>query len=228
MQEVHAAHPVPDGHDAVHVDPTERFSFVSHAVGALAAVAGLVVLVLRAEGPLAATSAAVYGASLVVLLAGSALHHAWHPRSDAGRRALRRIDHIAIFGLIAGTYTPVALVGLRGAWGWAVFGIIWGLFALGTVKKVLWLHAPRWLSVALYIAMGWVALVAIVPLLDRFPVPALMWMLAGGVAYTGGAVVYGTKRPDPWPRWMGFHGLWHLFVLAGAACHYVFVLAYVL
>ena len=145
-----------------------------------------------------------------------------------GRRALRRLDHIAIFGLIAGTYTPVSLVGLGGAWGWSIFGVIWGLFLLGAAVKVLWLHAPRWLSVALYVAMGWTALVANVPLLERFPVPALLWMLAGGVFYTGGAVIYATKRPDLFPRWMGFHGLWHLLVLAAAACHWWFVYAYVL
>lgn len=211
----------------VEVDPTERFSFLSHLVGAIAASAGLAWLAVRADGALAATTAVLYGASLVLLLGSSSLHHAIHPRSPAGRRALRRLDHIAIFGLIAGTYTPVSLVGLGGAWGWSVLGVIWGLFLVGTLTKVFWLHQPRWFSVALYIAMGWVALVAIVPLLDRFSGEALLWMLAGGVAYTGGAVVYGTKRPDLWPRWMGFHGLWHLFVLVGAACHFVFVSAYV-
>jgi hemolysin III len=169
----------------------------------------------------------LYGASLVLLLGSSSLHHAIHPRSPAGRRALRRLDHIAIFGLIAGTYTPVSLLGLGGAWGWSVFGVIWGLFLVGALTKVFWLHQPRWFSVALYVAMGWTAVVAIGPLLDRFSGEALLWMLAGGVAYTGGAVIYGVKRPDLWPRWMGFHGLWHLFVLVGAACHFVFVYAYV-
>lgn len=210
------------------IDPTERFSFLSHAVGALAAIAGLVLLALRADGPLAVTAAVLYGASLVLLLGSSALHHALHPPSAAGRRALRRLDHIAIFGLIAGTYTPVSLVGLGGAWGWSIFGVIWGLFVVGTLTKVFWLHAPRWFSVALYIAMGWVAVVAIVPLLDRFSGEALMWMLGGGLAYTGGAVIYGTKRPDLWPHWLGFHGIWHVFVLLGAAAHWWFVYAWVL
>ena len=215
-------------HGEVQVDPTERFSFASHAVGALAAVAGLAVLAVAADGPLAVTSGVVYGASLVLLLGSSAAHHAWHPASQAGRNALRRLDHIAIFGLIAGTYTPVSLVGLGGAWGWSVFGIIWGLFLVGVAKKVFWLHAPRWVSVALYILMGWTALVAIVPLLDAFESAPLLWMAAGGVLYTAGAVMYGLKRPDPFPRWMGFHGLWHLFVLGGAAAHWWFVYRFVL
>ena len=210
------------------VDPTERFSFLSHALGALASVAGLVVLVLRADGALAVTTAVLYGASLILLLSASALHHAWHPQSPVGRRALRRLDHISIFGLIAGTYTPMSLVSVGGAWGWSIFGVIWGLFLLGTLVKVFWLHAPRWFSVALYIAMGWTALVAIVPLLEAFGVQPLLWVLAGGVAYTGGAVMYARKKPDLWPRWMGFHGLWHLFVLLGAACHWWFVYRYVL
>jgi hemolysin III len=211
-----------------HVDPTERFSFLSHALGAVAAVAGLVLLAVWADGPLAVTSAVLYGSSLVLLLGSSALHHAWHPASQAGRNALRRLDHIAIFGLIAGTYTPVSLVGLGGAWGWSIFGVIWGLFLVGTLTKVFWLSAPRWFSVALYVAMGWTAVVAIVPLLDAFAATPLLLMLAGGLVYTGGAVIYGTKRPDPFPRWMGFHGLWHLFVLVGASLHWWFVAAYVL
>lgn len=212
----------------IEVDPTERFSFISHATGALAAIVGLVLLVVRADGPLSVTTCTIYSASLVLLLGSSALHHAIHPDSPAAARALRRLDHIAIFGLIAGTYTPVSLVGLGGAWGWAVFGVIWGVAAAGTLVKVFWLHAPRWLSVALYILMGWIALVAIVPLLDAFPGEALLWMAAGGVFYTGGAVMYGLKRPNLFPRWMGHHGLWHLFVLMGAATHWWFVYAFVL
>lgn len=211
-----------------HVDPTERFSFLSHAGGALAAVAGLVLLAVRADGALAVTSAVLYGASLVLLLGSSALHHAVHPASPAGRRALRRLDHIAIFGLIAGTYTPVALVGLGGTWGWSIFGVIWGLFIVGALTKVFWLHQPRWFSVALYLAMGWTAVVAIVPLLDAFAARPLLLMLAGGLFYSVGAVIYGVKRPNPWPRWMGFHGLWHLFVLGGAGLHYWFVFRYVI
>jgi hemolysin III len=209
------------------VDPTERFSFLSHLVGAVAAIAGLVLLAVRADGGVAVTTCIVYGASLVLLLGSSSLHHALHPRSLAGRRALRRLDHIAIFGLIAGTYTPLSLVGLGGDWGWAVFGVIWGLFLIGALTKVFWLHQPRWFSVALYIAMGWTALVAVVPLLETFG-KSLLWVLAGGIAYTGGAVIYGVKKPDVWPKWMGFHGLWHLFVLVGAACHWWFVYAFVI
>ncbi len=210
------------------VDPTERFSFVSHAMGALAAVAGLVLLTVRADGPLAITSSVIYGSSLIVLLAASALHHAFHPKSPTGRRALRRLDHISIFGLIAGTYTPFSLVGLGGAWGWSIFGVTWGLAVAGTLVKVYWLHAPRWVSVAFYIAMGWTVLIAIPALVDAFSFTAILLLAAGGVSYTGGAVVYGLKKPDLWPAWMGYHGLWHLFVLVGASVHWWLVYEYVL
>lgn len=214
-------------HLAARVDPTERFSFLSHAAGAAAAVAGLAFLVLKADGALAVTASAIYGTSLVLLLTASSLHHALHPASPAGHRALHLLDHLSIFLLIAGTYTPVSLLGFTPGWGWSIFGVIWGLAVAGTLVRILWWGAPRWLYTGFYVAMGWTAVVAIVPLLDAFPPPALLLMLAGGLAYTVGAVVYARKRPDPWPRWLGFHGLWHVFVLLGAGLHYWFVYAYV-
>jgi hemolysin III len=216
------------GRMQAHVDPTERFSFLSHAVGAALAAVGLALLVLRAEGALAVTASAVYGATLVLLLTASSLHHAIHPAAPAGHRALHLLDHLSIFLLIAGTYTPVSLLGFPPAWGWSIFGAVWGLAVAGTLVRILWWHAPRWLYTGFYVAMGWTAVVAIAPLLEAFPPPALLLMLAGGVAYTAGAVVYARKRPDPWPRWLGFHGLWHVFVLVGAGLHYAFVYAYVL
>lgn len=209
-------------------DPTGPFSFVTHAVGAGLAIVGSIAMVLRAEGSLAVTAVSVYGASLVVLLASSALHHAVHPSSQAGVDSLRRLDHIAIFGLIAGTYTPVSLLGLPPRWGWSIFGIVWGLFVGGVVLKVFYLSAPRWLTTALYIAMGWTVVVAIPPVLEAYGDEGLWRLAAGGVVYTVGALVYGMRRPDPFPRWMGFHGLWHLFVLVGAGLHWWFIFAYVL
>ena len=211
----------------VEVDPTERFSFLSHAAGALAAVAGLVLLAMKADGGLGVTSAVVYGSSLVLLLTASSLHHAVHPAHPAGHRALHLLDHLSIFVLIAGTYTPVSLLGFGPGWGWSIFGVIWGLALAGTLVRLLWRSAPRWLYTGIYVVMGWTALAAIVPLLDAYPAAALLLMLGGGLAYTGGAVVYARKRPDPWPRWLGCHGLWHVFVLLGAGLHFWFVYAYV-
>jgi hemolysin III len=209
-------------------DPTAPFSFMTHAVGAGLAIVGLVLMVERAEGSLAVAAVSVYGASLVLLLASSALHHAVHPATQSGIDVLRRLDHIAIFGLIAGTYTPVSLLGLPARWGWSIFGIVWGLFVGGVVLKVFYLSAPRWLTTALYIAMGWIVLVAVPPVLEAYGDEGLWLLAAGGVVYTVGALVYGMRRPDLFPHWMGFHGLWHLFVLVGAGLHWWFVFAYVL
>lgn len=212
----------------VEVDPTERFSFLSHAVGALAAIVGLVFLALRADGGLAVTSAVIYGSSLVLLLTASSLHHAIHSQDPRMHRTFHLLDHLSIFVLIAGTYTPVSLLGFGRGWGWSIFGVIWGLAVGGTLVRVLWKAAPRWLYTTIYIVMGWTAVVAIVPLLDAFPTRALLLMLVGGLFYTGGAIIYAFKRPDPWPRWLGFHGLWHILVLLGAGSHFWFVYVYVL
>lgn len=212
----------------IEIDPTERFSFLSHAVGALAAVAVLVAMVVKAQGPLAVTSAAIYGASLVLLLSASSLHHAIHPTNPRGQRALRLLDHLSIFGLIAGTYTPTSLLRFEPAWGWSIFGVIWGFAIGGSLVRILWRDAPRWLYTGIYLAMGWVVVVAIVPLLETFTTQAILFLLGGGLAYTVGAVIYALKRPDLWPRWLGFHGLWHVLVLVGAGLHVWFVHQYVL
>lgn len=204
----------------------EPFESISHAVGAALAVVGLVVLLVQAEGARQATAYAVYGASLVALYVASSLYHGL-PVDPERRSLLRRLDHSAIFLLIAGTYTPPTLLAFDTAWGWSILGVVWGLAALGIlVRTTLPSPSPRVLA-AIYLAMGWMALVGLQPLLDAFPLEALAWLLAGGLAYTVGAVVYATRWPDPLPDRVGYHGVWHLFVLAGSAAHYVFVAGYV-
>ena len=196
----------------------------------LAAVGAVTLVWLSVGDPWRLASAAVFGASLVLLYLASTLLHGVR----AGPRVVSRLrvfDHSAIFVLIAGTYTPITLVTLRAVhpgWGWALFGSVWGLALLGIVFKLFWIDAPRWLSVALYVGLGWLAVVAFTPLMSALPLSALWWLLAGGAFYTLGAMVYATQRPDPWPRTFGFHALWHLFVLAGSACHFVLILAYVI
>ncbi len=206
----------------------EAFNFVTHGVGALLAVAGLVILVVLAEGPLAVTSFAVYGATLVALFAASTTHHLVQTAHGQERSGwLRRIDHISIFLFIAGTYTPVCLVGLGGAWGWSLFGVVWGLAVAGVALKLFAPFTPRWLTSLVYVLMGWVVLVGIVPVVERFAGDGLVWLVAGGVVYTLGAVGYALKKPDLWPRYVGFHGVWHLMVLAGAGLHFAFLVAHV-
>ena len=209
----------------------EPWNAITHGVGVLLALVGGVLLVVLSAGDGRRTVAfAIYATSLVLLYLASTLLHAVRARPEVLRR-LRVFDHAAIYLLIAGTYTPIALVSLASvspAWGWSIFGIAWGAAGLGVLFKLVWLDAPRWLSTALYLALGWMAVVAIAPLLQALPGSAIGWLAAGGAFYSVGAVIYALKRPDPWPQVFGYHELWHLFVLAGSICHYVLMLRYVL
>jgi len=208
----------------------DPFSGFSHAVGAGLSVAGLVtmvVLAVRYGTARHVVSAAIFGAALILLFTASAVYHLV-PAGKKGERILRSLDHTMIFMLIAGTYTPFCLVTLKGPWGWSIFGVVWGLALIGVFLSIFWLHAPRWLSTGIYVLMGWVVIVAVVPLVRSLPAVGLAWLVAGGLAYTIGAVIYGTKKPDPWPGVFGFHEIWHLFVLAGAFCHYMAVVSGVL
>lgn len=223
--------PVPEHHeanDAANVSATGPFkepvNAITHLVGALFAVAATVALLLVSDGsPRTVVSLAIYGVSSVLLFSASTLLHAVRagPRLE---RWLRRLDHAAIFVLIAGSYTPIALIAMQpsfAGWGWTLFGVVWGIALAGLVFKLLWIGAPRWLSTALYLAMGWLVVLAIVPVARSLGLTNMTWLGLGGAFYTVGAVIYGLKRPNPWPGVFGFHELWHLFVLAGWGCHLV-------
>jgi hemolysin III len=195
---------------------------VTHGVGLLAAIVGLVVLLVEAAAtrdPWRITACAVYATTLVLLYGTSTLYHALS--ATRARRVFRVLDHSAIFLLIAGTYTPFALVSLRGPWGWALLGIVWGLGVLGITAKAIF--GTRWpiVSTVIYLGMGWVVLVAAKPLVTHVPAGGIAWLVAGGIAYTAGIVFYA------WTRLRYSHAIWHLFVLAGSACHYVAVARYV-
>ncbi len=208
----------------------DPFSGLSHLFGALLASSGLALLVTFAALRASAwhvVSFSVYGASMVALFTSSALYHLL-PLSEKGTRIFRRIDHIMIFMLIAGTYTPICLVPLRGAWGWSLFGVVWSLAVLGTLGKLLWMDMPRWLSTGIYLMMGWLCVVAVYPVVMSIPTGGLIWLALGGLFYSIGAVIYAIKRPDPWPGVFGFHEVWHLFVLAGAFCHFWTMLRYIM
>jgi hemolysin III len=193
----------------------ELANAVSHGLAFVLAVALLPVLVIVAARHGTATdvtAAAVFAATMMLLYGVSTLYHALPP--GRGKHWFHRMDHAAIYVFIAGSYTPFALGALRGAWGWTIFGIVWGLAALGvTVKLFNRLRHPLW-STGLYVAMGWVVLIAVVPLVQRMPATALAWLVAGGLAYTVGAVVY---LFDARLRYV--HFAWHVFVMSGSACH---------
>jgi hemolysin III len=194
---------------------------VSHGVGLLAAVAAAPVLVLSAiqhDGAGRIVGASVFAATMVLLYLISTLYHAL-PRNRA-KRVFQVLDHAAIFLMIAGTYTPFTLGVLRGTWGWTLFGLVWGLALAGVVHTAVGgVRYPK-LSTWLYLAMGWLILIAINPLWLRMPSRGLFWLFAGGIAYTVGVVFYAAKRV----RYC--HFVWHLFVMAGTACHFIAVLRF--
>lgn len=205
----------------------EPFNGVSHLLGAALSVAGLVVLVCLSAGkPWHLAAFSIYGASLILLYTASTLHHSL-PVSPRRVEQLLTFDQVAIYFLIAGTYTPLCLVNLRGPWGWSLFGVVWGLALTGAALRLFWKGAPTLLPQLFYLVMGWLCLVALHPMLRAFSLQALAWLAAGGVIYSIGAVIYTTERPRLWPGRFGAHELWHVFVLAGSACHFVFMACFV-
>jgi hemolysin III len=179
-----------------------------------------------ASGPWQLAAFAVYGATLILLYSASALYHLL-PLSDRPLRALRTLDHIAIYFLIAGTYTPIALITLHSPLGWVLLAAVWLIAVAGIPFKLFFLDAPVWVSTATYLTMGYLALVAVVPLARAVSISGLLWLIAGGLAYTIGAVIYSRQRPDPFPGRFGHHEIWHLLVLTGSACHFAFMVFHV-
>lgn len=194
---------------------------ITHGAGFLASLVALPVLAVSAAGrgdPLQMFGNVTFGAALVLLYGASTLYHAIPPCT--AKRVLRTLDHSAIYVLIAGTYTPFAVGSLRGPWGWWLFGVIWSLAILGIVAKATVGHRFPRLSTVVYLLMGWLIVVAIRPLLASVPLAGLAWLLAGGLAYTGGVLFYVRDRI----RYN--HMVWHLFVAAGSVCHFIAVLLY--
>ncbi|AKL94878.1 channel protein, hemolysin III family [Clostridium aceticum] len=199
----------------------EIFNSISHGIGALLSIAALVVLV--AFGSIRGdvwriVSFSIYGFTLFFLYMSSTLYHSiFHEKS---KRVLRILDHVSIYLLIAGSYTPIALVSMRGAWGWSIFGVIWSLAIIGIILKVLSINKIKYLSTIIYVIMGWLIIIAVKPMLSMAPPGLFLWLLAGGLIYTLGVIFYACKR-IPFN-----HGIWHLFVLGGSIVHYLGILFY--
>jgi hemolysin III len=200
----------------------ERLNGVSHLAGTVLAVAGVVLLTIiaaRQGDPWKIVSLAIYGTTLVLLYLFSTLYHSVRGRA---KPIFRRLDHYAIYLLIAGTYTPFVLVTLRGGWGWSLFGVVWGLAAVGIFADSVTGGTAKAVRVVVYLAMGWLVLVAVGPLVERLPRGGVGWLALGGLFYSAGVVFYAADK-----RLRHAHGVWHLFVLAGSAAHFVAVLLYV-
>eukprot|EP01034_Spumella_vulgaris_P046808 gene46808-58376_t len=200
----------------------ERFNAWSHLLGAVAACVGAVWMLVVASmdgSPWKIVSVAIYGFTLLVLYSASTVYHSVRGRKKA---IMQKVDHFSIYLLIAGSYTPFALVSLRGAWGWSLLGVVWGLALLGIAQEIWWARGARVLSLVIYVLMGWLALVAVVPLWQALTPAGFAWLLAGGACYTLGIVFYALDH-----RVRHGHGLWHLFVLGGSVCHFFTVFFYV-
>jgi hemolysin III len=198
-----------------------------HAGAALLAPAALVVLMLLADTPSGYTGAAIFASCLIVVYSTSAAYHL-APWPAALRGVMKRLDHAMIFALIAGTYTPFCLAVLGIAWGVTMLSVVWGIAGAGMLLKIAWPGAPRWLGVGLYLGVGWLALVATAEIIQNLEPAAIALLAAGGVIYSLGGIVYGLRRPDPFPRVFGFHEVFHACVVAGTALHYAVIAIWVL
>jgi hemolysin III len=204
-----------------------RLRGVSHAVAFFLAIGAAARAVAFAPHGRATVAVAIYGAGLVALFGGSALYHRW-PARGCFKAVLQRIDHSTIFVFIAASYTPIALIALHGPRAWVILGIVWTGAAAGVAFSLGWIEAPRRMIACSYIALGWVALLALPELLKQLGPQPLGLLAGGGLLYSGGAVVYARQRPDPWPRWFGFHEIFHVLVIVAAAAQYIALVAWVL
>lgn len=201
----------------------ERLNAWTHLVGTMLSISGASVLITLAAlmgDPWKIVSVSIFGATLVLLYSASTLYHSLRGRAKA---ILRKLDHLSIYLLIAGTYTPFCLVTLRGVWGWTLFGIVWGLALIGMLQEIRPRSEARILSLVIYAVMGWVIVIATGPLLDHLETTGLVLLAAGGLLYTGGIVFYAFD--DRFRHW---HGIWHLFVIGGSLLHYLTIALYVI
>lgn len=205
-------------------DALRPWSAITHGLGVVLSIFGTLLLIFhtwRSGGSLRYYATfVVYGLSMITLYTASTLYHCLNT-TVKGRIALRKIDHTSIYLLIAGTYTPICLVSLRGTWGWSLFVAIWVLAILGAFSTLIWINSPRWVTAGLYLFMGWLALIAIYPITEAISFRGLFWLLSGGILYTIGGILYALKWPGRNNPRFGCHEIFHVFILLGSVCHYL-------
>jgi len=205
----------------------EPVNGLTHLIAAGAALIGLVVLLIIGWGqPGKMISLTIYGLSLTLLFLASGIYHSVKAKPSAMLK-LRKFDHSAIYLLIAGTYTPICFNMFDGFWKWGMLGIVWGLALAGIGVKIFFIKAPRWVTAGVYLIMGWLCILGIQEILRALPVGAIIWLAAGGIIFTLGALVYITKTMDFIPGVFGFHEVWHIFVILGALAHFIMIAAYI-
>lgn len=206
----------------------EPFNTWSHFIGFLVGIVGLILLLIKSTGESSKLiTMGIYGLSILALYGASSMYH-WIRTTTKKEQLLRKLDHIAIFLLIAGTYTPILYYGLDGWWKISMLSAVWSISILGILLKIFITRIPRFISTAIYIGLGWMAVIPLSKLLSSLPPGAIILILAGGVSYTFGGVVYATKKLNFSPRCLGFHEIFHMFVLLGSTLHYLMVYFYIL
>lgn len=223
-QKHRTAHKAPQETGRNPYDGLRPWSAITHGIGAVFALLGTILLLLRASAssffPWSIPIFGVYGISMIGLYTASTLYHCLNTGVTA-RIALRKYDHISIYGLIAGTYTPICLIALFGTWGWSLFGIIWVLAVAGVIMSLLWINAPRWITAGIYLFMGWLVVVAIYPVSLVIPAEGLFWLIGGGILYTIGGVLYALKWPGRGNPRFGCHEVFHVFIILGSIFHFM-------
>ncbi|EYE88592.1 hemolysin [Fervidicella metallireducens AeB] len=200
-------------------------SGLSHLIGAVVSVIALVVMLFTAierRDVWEIVSFSIFGASLIMLYTASSVYHIVNA-PDEVIKVLRKLDHSMIYVLIAGTYTPICLILLRGKIGYIMLSVIWFLAITGIVCKMFFMNIPRWIYTTIYIIMGWLVVIAIVPLIKASSLTAVLWLVVGGVFYTTGGIIYILKKPNFIPKWFGFHEIFHIFIMLGSICHFIFI-----
>ena len=210
----------------------DPWSAITHGIAVLLAAAGAAPLLIKAartEDTLHITALAVFILTMILLYTASTVYHSVDSSEKVNRR-LRKIDHMMIFIMIAGSYTPVCLIALHNKIGYILCGLVWTIAIVGILLKALWINCPKWVSSVLYIGMGWTCVLAFTQLLNSLSPAAFVWLLAGGIIYTVGGVIYALKLPifNSKHKYFGSHEIFHLFVMAGSACHFVVMYAFVL
>lgn len=214
----------------MNTDKKEITSALTHLGGAIFGLIGLVLLLnvaVKSSSLIAAASFLIFGLSMIFLYSTSCVYHFIDSSKKKAKLVMRKLDHIMIFVLISGTYTPICLLILGKNIGYKLLALVWSITVIGAFIKIFWIDAPRWISAGLYLGMGWLSILVFMPLVKNMALGGMIWLCLGGLFYTIGGVIYGLKKPNIDKPWFGFHELFHLFVLAGTFCHFIMMYLYI-
>lgn len=213
----------------MNTDKKEITSALTHLGGAIFGIIGIILFLIgnKISNAITATAFLVFGISMVLLYSTSTAYHLIDKSKQKAKLVLRKLDHIMIFVFVAGSYTPICLLVLQKSIGYKLLALVWSITVIGAIIKLFWITAPNWVSSMLYIGMGWLAVLVLSPLVKTMSLAGMVWLIAGGLFYTIGGVIYGLKKPNISKKYFGFHELFHIFVLAGSLCHYIMIYFYI-